>query len=821
MVRTLSALAGALLALICFVTPVFPQDRGVTVEDVVGLEAFGRAAIPPDGRWAIYEKRGPYDSATRFDLGQRASWTVTDLWLVDLRRPNAASERLLPGGGPGLLRGSWSPSGARVLIYRFTGARLEVGIVTMADRSVLWTGLTPEMPQMGAVAEWRGDEEVVVMARRDGDLPWLLRYYNAGQTRTAQAWARTASGQEPSRTVVDTANRLPVAEDAGSLQTLILVDATTGKGRPLFEGVIVDFALSPDGGLVAVIEGVAPRPLPADEISQSEVPWLQRLVLIDADRAVRIAPDADFEVAPHLLRWSPQGNAVLVWGRTSGKSWGAGDLRTVNRNGAVTTVDRHGLDPTPGRAIDLVTGVRADWLGSIPILFASQPGSGRRDWYALPRHGDARSLTSTMAATPDQISTLGGDALRVIADGAAWRVTRSGARRETPANGGLKAVTPYDVEAPFRLRVNAAPRQTWMTALTTTGGVEILTDARIQTLGVGGGEPLDLLASSHSAALVLERTGVSEALLLLTPGEARTLDRVNVGLREVALPTPTPIDHLDASGRPTRSWLFRPPLGSGQKIRGIIVSLYPGSASRGAWSGPLGLIYGVRPAILVGDGYAVLSASIPGSEYGDDPADYFTRSVDLAFEAAVAAHPELPADRAAIFGHSFGGYAALAVATRSSRYRSYIASAATTDMFGAWGEFTPANRAAPEEGFMMLNQQGWVETGQGGLGESPFEASQRYAKASPWLAADQIHSPVLLMTADMDFVTTSQSERMFSALSRLGGRARLVTYWGEEHFNWSPANIRDLYGQIFDWLETTLAAEDVTGTKPRTSGSTP
>ena len=218
MVRTLSALAGALLALICCVTPVFPQDRGVTVEDVVGLEAFGRAAISPDGRWAIYEKRGPYDSATRFDLGQRASWTVTDLWLVDLRRPNAASERLLPGGGPGLLRGSWSPSGARVLIYRFTGARLEVGIVTMADRSVLWTGLTPEMPQMGAVAEWRGDEEVVVMARRDGDLPWLLRYYNAGQTRTAQAWARTASGQEPSRTVVDTANRLPVAEDAGSLQ---------------------------------------------------------------------------------------------------------------------------------------------------------------------------------------------------------------------------------------------------------------------------------------------------------------------------------------------------------------------------------------------------------------------------------------------------------------------------------------------------------------------------------------------------------------------------------------------------------------------------
>ncbi len=821
MVRTLSALAGAFLTLVCLATPVFPQDRGITVEDVVGLEAFGRAAISPDGRWAIYEKRGRYDSATRFDLGQRASWTITDLWLVDLRRPNAAPERLLPGEGPGLLRGSWSPSGARVLISRFAGARLEVGIVTMANRSVRWTGLTPEMPQMGAVAEWRGDDEVVVMARRDGDLPWLLRYYNASQTRTAQAWARTASGREPSRTVVDTVNRLPTAEGAGSLQILVLVDARTGKGRPLFEGTAVDFALSPDGGRVAVIEGVAPRPLPTDEMSQSEIPWVQRLVLIDPDRAVRITPDAEFEVAPHLLRWSPQGDSVLVWGRASGKPWRDGDLRKVSRDGAVTIVDRHGLDPTPGRAIDLVTGVRADWLGSVPVLFASQPEGGRRDWYALPQDGEARSLTSMVATPPDQISALRDDAFRLIADGAAWRVTGSGARRETPANGGLKAATPYDVEAPFRLRVNAAPRQTWMTALTTTGGVEILTDARVQTLGVGSGEPLDPLASSPSGALVLKRTGLSEALVLLTPGQARTLDRVNLGLADVALPTPTPVDHLDASGRPTRSWLFLPPSGSGQKIKGIVVSLYPGSASRGAWSGPLSLIYGVRPTLLVGGGYAVLSASIPGSEYGHDPADYFTRSVDLAFDAAVAAHPELPADQAAIFGHSFGGYAALAVATRSGRYRTYIAWAATTDMFGAWGEFTPANRAAPEEGFMMLNQQGWVETGQAGLGEPPFDASERYAKASPWLAADRVRSPVLLITADMDFVTTSQSERMFSALSRLGGRARLVTYWGEEHFNWSPANIRDLYGQIFDWLETTLAAEDVTGTKPRTAGSTP
>lgn len=47
---------------------------------------------------------------------------------------------------------------------------------------------------------------------------------------------------------------------------------------------------------------------------------------------------------------------------------------------------------------------------------------------------------------------------------------------------------------------------------------------------------------------------------------------------------------------------------------------------------------------------------------------------------------------------------------------------------------------------------------------------------------------------------------MFSALYRLGGRARLVTYWGEEHSFWSPANIRDLYAQVFEWLDETLSS---------------
>ena len=55
-------------------------------------------------------------------------------------------------------------------------------------------------------------------------------------------------------------------------------------------------------------------------------------------------------------------------------------------------------------------------------------------------------------------------------------------------------------------------------------------------------------------------------------------------------------------------------------------------------------------------------------------------------------------------------------------------------------------------------QQGWVETGQGETHATPWAAPEVLMRESPWLKADQIGAPVLLLTADMDFVTLSGSE---------------------------------------------------------------
>jgi dipeptidyl aminopeptidase/acylaminoacyl peptidase len=202
----------------------------------------------------------------------------------------------------------------------------------------------------------------------------------------------------------------------------------------------------------------------------------------------------------------------------------------------------------------------------------------------------------------------------------------------------------------------------------------------------------------------------------------------------------------------------------------------------------------------------VLSPSIPEDAEAPRTADFRLRSVNLAVDAALEAYPALPGERMAVLGHSFGGLAALEIAARSDRYRSYIAMSAPTDAFGFWGEFDSATRIQPEDGLRMRNQQGWAEAGQGKLGVPPWVDPESYLNFSPYLAAERITAPVLLINADFDYVPMSQAERVFSVLHRQGRQARLITYWGEHHTLWSPANIRDRYQQIMDWLSTTLAA---------------
>ena len=164
----------------------------------------------------------------------------------------------------------------------------------------------------------------------------------------------------------------------------------------------------------------------------------------------------------------------------------------------------------------------------------------------------------------------------------------------------------------------------------------------------------------------------------------------------------------------------------------------------------------------------------------------------------------------AVLGHSFGGYTAMAIATRPTRFRSVVSWAGPSDPASKWGELGPHARLWPEYAMTLSKGSGAVELGQAGLGGPPWNDVDGYAAASPYMMADRITAPLLLITADRDYVPMSQAERMLTAMHRQGKWARLVTYWGETHSNASPANVRDVYREIFDWLDRTLSEEALT-----------
>ncbi len=791
--------------------PVAAPGRTLSLDDVLSMETFGTASLSPDGQWVVYERRRPYDTAPRFDRSHRSGWAVSDLKIA--RTDGGAPEDLLPSEpGVGLLLGSWSPDGRRLLVHRLSGDRLEIGVVTLADRSVRWTGLTPDLVN-GVTSAWLDADRLALTIRPGGDLPWLLRFDGTGQSEMDQRWTRTAEGREPSRTRVETRAGQVTTDAAAPPVRLIVLDVRTGLQQVLAEGAIRDFAPSPAGDRIAVLTSGAPvARVPLSSIAQSAVQTRSRLTLVAVGTGEAVRPGDDLDVAPHLLRWSLAGDAVLIWARRDGEGWGAATLLAAGIDGDLKRFETAGLRPfEEGRDVDEVRVVQADWLGRDAILRARRPGSDRFDWWTLGA-GAPLNLTEGMASSPSRLSAVLDDEALAFAGGRLWSLGRGGETRPLSAEGDtLSDGRTFTLMTPFRIQANEPPRQSWIAARSPAG-------TRILDRGGATGITSTQTCDGTLIGRSVVRTGILtacldqgvETLALATPGVDRVLDRVNADLAEVAIPQAKPIHHRDPFGQAVTSYLFLPPGRTATEVRGLIVMVYPGVVEDGRYVEATGLqSLGPRAQILATEGYAVLSAALPDESQTTRPTmfDDFTRATDAAVDAALAEEPGLPSNRLALLGHSFGGYTALAIATRSPRYRSVVAWAAPTDPAAKWGELRPHAWLWPEYAMSLDTAPGAVENGQARLGGPPWSEADQYAGASPYMQADRIVAPLLLITADRDYVPMANAQRMLSAMHRQGKWARLATYWGESHSNASPANVRDVYREIFDWLDRTLGDE--------------
>jgi dipeptidyl aminopeptidase/acylaminoacyl peptidase len=185
-------------------------------------------------------------------------------------------------------------------------------------------------------------------------------------------------------------------------------------------------------------------------------------------------------------------------------------------------------------------------------------------------------------------------------------------------------------------------------------------------------------------------------------------------------------------------------------------------------------------------GYFVLDdAQMPIIGHPETKNDTFIEQLVSDAKAAVDtldARGLIDRKRVGIIGHSYGAFMVANLLTHSDLFATGIAKS------GAY------NRTLTPFGFQGERRPLW-------------KAKDVYLKMSPFLYADEIKKPILLIHGMADNNTgtfTLQSERYFDALKGQGAQARLVLLPEESHGYASIESTEHVLFEIFRWFDLYL-----------------
>lgn len=780
-----------------------------TIDRLLRDESFGSVRISPDEQNVLFERLGPYETSDRFDLGYFSRWTTSEVWVADRSDPTHARPLLAASEARGVVLGEFSPSGRRILVHRLQNDRWESGVVEVATGGVRWLGLGAEPPVKGETVLWRSDDEVILIARADGDLPYEIGGVARAARQSRDRREASARG-EASATVWGAGAFADSRSNAAELQ-MWRIDLGSGDRTLLAAGQMLDLALSPDGRWLAVVDRGAPYSVdPNAPLRPSDPAERRRLRVLSLETGQAWLPCGECDIAGGLLAFSGS-QRLLVWEREAAGRPVAGRLLAISPvTRQVAVMDMGEIEPDVGQTRD--TGfqfVRAGWLGDDAILLGRRQDEVRTDWYRVGR--GATNLTRALSASPGNLEALGPSGFLTFADGSLWSVDGRGRASRVEGPDGLSAVTTLTNWASPRRRLNMPPSRPWAAGRTADGSLW-----RLQP-----GSPAQLIASGLSMALsatgeslvvdeVVEN-GVKTLRLAHRSGPPRPLSVINAAHAEVEFAKPLPVLTAEAPEGSRNSWLFVPPGGLKPKTPVIIVA-YPGRSGRVPDPAEFFTMDNVQ--LLSGLGYAVLTPTLPGTG-AEGPAALLTDRILATLDAALAQYPELDGERVGYLGHSFGGYTGLVLATQTRRIRSFVILSTTANLTSSWGSFAGFGRANPEVGFVTVRRNaGWSETGQGAIGGTPWSATDAFVANSPLFRAGEINDPVLLVHGELDFVPISEPESLFTALWRQNKDVQLVTYWGEQHLFYSPGTLRDFWRRIDLWFGRTVGLSPARLTLP-------
>lgn len=194
-------------------------------------------------------------------------------------------------------------------------------------------------------------------------------------------------------------------------------------------------------------------------------------------------------------------------------------------------------------------------------------------------------------------------------------------------------------------------------------------------------------------------------------------------------------------------------------------------------------VRGASQILFALHGYAVMdNAAMPVVGAPETVNDTFLDQIVMNAQAAIDEADRLGvADRTrcAVGGHSYGAFMTANLLAHCDLFKAGIARS------GAY------NRTLTPFGFQSERRTIW-------------EAPKSYLELSPFLAANKIHEPLLLIHGEKDDNPGTfpiQSERMFQAIKGNGGTVRLVVLPGEAHGYRARESVLDTVAEMFDWCD--------------------
>jgi dipeptidyl aminopeptidase/acylaminoacyl peptidase len=207
-------------------------------------------------------------------------------------------------------------------------------------------------------------------------------------------------------------------------------------------------------------------------------------------------------------------------------------------------------------------------------------------------------------------------------------------------------------------------------------------------------------------------------------------------------------------------------------------------------------ITGPSPLFFLLDGYVVLDgASMPVVGNPETVNNTYIEQITSSAKAAIDKAAEMgviDANRVGVGGHSYGAFMTANLLAHSNLFRAGIARS------GAY------NRTLTPFGFQSERRTLW-------------QAPDLYMKVSPFLFADKIKVPVLLIHGEADNNSGTfpiQSDRMYRAIKGNGGAVRYVTLPDEAHGYTARESIEDVVWEMLTWFDKYVKNAGLDGTHP-------